>query len=166
MDEILYSEIKDSQEEQEGQEKQAESEKLKTWLVFKLKDGTYAIDSGSVREVLRNNEVFPMPFTPSYIKGVLNFYGKPYAVVDFMMIQNMQKTTTQLFLVLNDSGDIALQIDDIVDFYTSEDVEEQQILDKSDTELFSQTISIGKVIAPVVDVQSIAKKVKAEIEND
>lgn len=166
MDESLYDEIKESQETQDKLEGSTESNELKTWLVFKVQDGTYAIDSGSVREVLRNNEVFPMPFTPSYIKGVLNFYGKPYAVVDFMMIQNMQKTNTQLFLVLNNSADIALQIDDIIDFYTSEDVEEQQILDKSDTELFSQTISIGKVIAPVVDVQSISNKVKAEIEND
>ncbi|MDO4507542.1 MAG: chemotaxis protein CheW [Spirochaetales bacterium] len=166
MDESLYDEIKESQETQDKLEGSTESNELKTWLVFKVQDGTYAIDSGSVREVLKNNEVFPMPFTPSYIKGVLNFYGKPYAVVDFMMIQNMQKTNTQLFLVLNNSADIALQIDDIIDFYTSEDVEEQQILDKSDTELFSQTISIGKVIAPVVDVQSISNKVKAEIEND
>lgn len=166
MDETLYSEIKENQENNETQGNSPESKELKTWLAFKLQDGTYAIDSGSVREVLRNNEVFPMPFTPSYIKGVLNFYGKPYAVVDFMMLQNMQKTNTQLFLVLNNSADIALQIDDIIDFYTSEDVEEQQILDKSDTELFSQTITIGNVIAPVIDVQSISNKVKAEIEND
>ncbi|WP_407396708.1 chemotaxis protein CheW [Treponema sp.] len=166
MDEILYSEIQGSHETQDHQDNQSESKVLKTWLVFKVQDGTYAVESSNVREVLRNNEVFQMPFTPSYIKGVLNFYGKPYAVVDFMMIQNMQKTTTQLFLVLNDSADIALQIDDIVDFYTSEDVEEQQILDKSDTELFSQTITIGNVIAPVLDVQSISNKVNAEIEND
>ena len=166
MDETLYSEIKENQENNETQGNSPESKELKTWLAFKLQDGTYAIDSGGVREVLRNNEVFPMPFIPSYIKGVLNFYGKPYAVVDFMMLQNMQKTNTQLFLVLNNSADIALQIDDIIDFYTSEDVEEQQILDKSDTELFSQTITIGNVIAPVVDVQSISNKVKAEIEND
>ena len=146
MDETLYSEIKENQENNETQGNSPESKELKTWLAFKLQDGTYAIDSGGVREVLRNNEVFPMPFTPSYIKGVLNFYGKPY--------------------VLNNSADIALQIDDIIDFYTSEDVEEQQILDKSDTELFSQTITIGNVIAPVIDVQSISNKVKAEIEND
>lgn len=107
-----------------------------------------------------------MPFTPNYIKGVLNFYGKPYAVVDLRLLQNLPRTNPKLFLVLNNPADIALQIDDIVDFYTSENVEEQQILERTDSDLFSQTITIGNVIAPVLDVQAIAKKVKSEIEID
>ena len=166
MDEILYSEIMNSHEEPEKKQEQAEVKELKTWLVFKVQDGSYAIESDKVREVLRNNEVFPMPFTPPYVKGVLNFYGKPYAVIDFMRIQNMQKTNTRLFLVLNDSSHIALQIDDIVDFYTSENVEEQIIADKGDADLFSETITINKMIAPVVDIKSVADKVKEEIENE
>lgn len=166
MDEILYDEILSTQESENDETNSTDSKNLKTWLVFKSLDGTYAVESYNVREVLRNNEVFPMPFTPSYIKGVLNFYGHPYAVVDFAILQNLPKTNSRLFLVLNNSGNIALQIDDIIDFYTSEDVEEQQILDKSDMEFFSQTITIGKVIAPVVDVQALCKKVKSEIENN
>ena len=96
----------------------------------------------------------------------MNFYGKPYAVVDFTLLQNLERTNSRLFLVLNEAEDIALQIDDIVDFYTSDDVEEQQLLNKTDADLFSQTITIGKIIAPVIDVNAIAKKVKSEIESD
>lgn len=165
MDEILYDEILNNEDE-DGQDKVTESKPQKTWLVFKSFDSTYAVESFNVREVLRNNDVFPLPFAPAYIKGVLNFYGKPYAVVDFTLLQNLERTNSRLFLVLNDAEDIALQIDDILDFYTSDDVEEQQLLNKTDADLFSQTITIGKIIAPVIDVEAIAKKVKSEIEND
>ena len=165
MDEILYDEILNNSYA-DDQDKAEETKPQKTWLVFKSFDSTYAVESFNVREVLRNNDVFPLPFAPSYVKGVLNFYGKPYAVVDFTLLQNLERTNSRLFLVLNEAEDIALQIDDIVDFYTSDDVEEQQILNKTDADLFSQTITIGKIIAPVIDVKAIAKKVKSEIESD
>ena len=165
MDEILYDEILNNSYA-DDQDKAEESKPQKTWLVFKSFDSIYAVESFNVREVLRNNDVFPLPFAPSYDKGVLNFYGKPYAVVDFTLLQNLERTNSRLFLVLNEAEDIALQIDDIVDFYTSDDVEEQQILNKTDADLFSQTITIGKIIAPVIDVNAIAKKVKSEIESD
>ena len=165
MDEILYDEILNNSYA-DDQDKAEESKPQKTWLVFKSFDSIYAVESFNVREVLRNNDVFPLPFAPSYVKGVLNFYGKPYAVVDFTLLQNLERTNSRLFLVLNEAEDTALQIDDIVDFYTSDDVEEQQILNKTDADLFSQTITIGKIIAPVIDVNAIAKKVKSEIESD
>lgn len=165
MDEILYDEILNNSYA-DDQDKAEEAKPQKTWLVFKSFDSTYAVESFNVREVLRNNDVFPLPFAPSYVKGVLNFYGKPYAVVDFTLLQNLERTNSRLFLVLNEAEDIALQIDDIVDFYTSDDVEEQQLLNKTDADLFSQTITIGKIIAPVIDVNAIAKKVKSEIESD
>ena len=165
MDEILYDEITNSSND-DPKTDQSDYMEQKTWLVFKSDDAVYAVESKNITEVLRNNQVFPMPFTPNYIKGVLNFYGKPYAVVDLRLLQNLPRTNPKLFLVLNNPADIALQIDDIVDFYTSENVEEQQILERTDSDLFSQTITIGNVIAPVLDVQAIAKKVKSEIEID
>lgn len=165
MDEILYDEITNSSND-DSKTDQSDYMEQKTWLVFKSDDAVYAVESKNITEVLRNNQVFPMPFTQNYIKGVLNFYGKPYAVVDLRLLQNLPRTNPKLFLVLNNPADIALQIDDIVDFYTSENVEEQQILERTDSDLFSQTITIGNVIAPVLDVQAIAKKVKSEIEID
>lgn len=165
MDEILYDEITNSSTDDSKADSSDYTEQ-KTWLVFKSDDSVYAVESKNITEVLRNNQIFPMPFTPNYLKGVLNFYGKPYAVVDFRQLQNLSRTNSKLFLVLNNSADIALQIDDIVDFYTSEDVEEQQIAERTDSDLFAQTITIGNIIAPVLDVPAIAKKVKAEIEID
>ena len=40
MDETLYSEIKENQENNETQGNSPESKELKTWLAFKLQDGT------------------------------------------------------------------------------------------------------------------------------
>ena len=66
----------------EEEEKKSAGES-KSWLIFNCLSDSYAIESSCVREILRNNVVFPVPFVPSYVKGVLNFYGKPFAVIDF-----------------------------------------------------------------------------------
>lgn len=143
-----------------------ESNTQKKWLVFKVSNKLYAIDSKSVKEVERNSDISPIFFVPPYIKGIINFYGKPYAVIDFSMIQNMPKINTKLFLILNNSSDIALQIDDIIDFYSSEDAKEQQNLDIKDkeTDFFPVILTIEKENALILDENSILSKLEEEIE--
>lgn len=165
MSDSLYENISRSQTDSEEIDEGQDEKNQKTWLLFKSEGGTYAIDSLEIREVLRNHTIYPLPFTPDYIKGVVNYSGKPFAVVDFAILQGLEKTNARFFLVLGGDDDIAIQVMDIVEFYSAEDVEEQILTDRTEADLFSHTINIGKVIVPVIDVNALVKKVKVEIEN-
>jgi purine-binding chemotaxis protein CheW len=49
---------------------------------FEVRDGVYALDVGSVREVVRWQEVTPLPKAPSLIDGVIDLRGAVVPVID------------------------------------------------------------------------------------
>ena len=51
-----------------------EQEITKTWLVFSAGEKKYALLASDVREILRDVPVFPLPFVPEYLNGILNRY--------------------------------------------------------------------------------------------
>lgn len=162
----LYQEIIENQKE-DSMIDQVEK-KISTWLVFKSEDSMYAIESIYIKEILHNNEIFPLPFMPSYISGVLNFYGKPYSVIDFQSFLNSKKTSKKMFMILDTDDDVAIQISDVVDFYNSNEIILQPIINSSENDNFSQAlISIREDLkAPVLNVNTIINKVKKEIDTN
>ena len=84
MAEEILSLIKSSaQEKNESQN----TEQKTTWLIFTIgnqadRKNLYAMPAGKVKEILRDATVFPLPFVPTYVNGVLNRYGDPYVVID------------------------------------------------------------------------------------
>lgn len=51
-------------------------------LVFEVDDGTFAVPTTSVREVLRTAALFPLPESPELVEGGLNLRGEVVPVVD------------------------------------------------------------------------------------
>ena len=87
-DEKLYNEIQDNQAEEKHSPAETDSSQV-TWLLFSAGGKTFAIDSVLVKEILQDTETYKIPFVPSFITGILNFYGKPYAVADFAQLHDL-----------------------------------------------------------------------------
>jgi purine-binding chemotaxis protein CheW len=54
----------------------------KQLVVFDLADEAYGVDIGSVREIIRMQEITQVPRTPDYVEGVINLRGKVIPVID------------------------------------------------------------------------------------
>ena len=54
----------------------------KQLVVFDLAEETYGVDIGSVREIIRIQEITKVPRTPNYVEGVINLRGKVIPVID------------------------------------------------------------------------------------
>jgi len=93
-------------------------ENSQTWLVFVAGTKKYALLSSDVQEILRNVPVFPLPFVPNYIDGVLNRYGEPYAVIDPLPLLGEQPQSSKLFIVLQGKGQVCLKVSEVVEFFT------------------------------------------------
>jgi len=52
------------------------------WVTFKLKDESYGINVMQVQEILRYNEVAPVPGAPLYVLGIINLRGNVVTVID------------------------------------------------------------------------------------
>ena len=139
------------------------------YLVFKVGLNSFAIQSDLVREISRNNKIFPIPFTPDYIKGVMNFYGKPCAVVDFSLFQNYAALDSKLFLVLKDENDIAFQITDILEFHSTPSSMLKKISGSSESSFFTNALTYDDGIKPysipVLNVSGILSKIRTDFEN-
>ncbi|MCR5063136.1 MAG: chemotaxis protein CheW [Treponema sp.] len=143
-------------------------EKKATWLIFTIGDQTdgknlYAIPAGCVKEILRNATVFPLPFVPPYVNGVLNRYGDPYVVIDPAVLEGKEAQKSFLFIVINDESHTCLRITDVKDFFTAT---ENDIVHFSEAELsdfYEGTLTINNQDVILLNVQAIIEKVGKEI---
>lgn len=165
MAEEILSLIKSSaQEKNESQN----TEQKTTWLIFTIGNQTdgknlYAMPAGKVKEILRDATVFPLPFVPTYVNGVLNRYGDPYVVIDPAILDGKEAQKSFLFIVINDESHTCLRITDVKDFFTAT---ENDIVHFSDSELsdfYEGTLNINGDDVFVMNVQAIIEKAGKEI---
>lgn len=133
-------------------------------LIFTVGEAYYAVESVAVREIVRNTEIFSVPFLPSYVKGVLNYYSKPFAVVDFSMFLGDKKQDAKMFMVLNDESSVALQITDIEEFTGEREL--QNFTESANANYFKGAVYFKNVMAPILNVENILTKVRADIEKN
>lgn len=163
-DEILSLIKSDFQEKSESQQ----IEKKTTWLIFTIgnqTDGTnlYAIPSGDVKEILRDAAIFPLPFVPPYINGVLNRYGDPYVVIDSAVMEGKDPQKSFLFIVLNDESHTCLRVTDVKDFFSATENEIVRFSEAELSDFYEGTLNINGKNVFVMKVKAIIEKVGKEI---
>lgn len=165
MPEEILSLIKSSNREN------AEKKQLKkkaVWLIFTIgnqADGKnlYAIPADSVKEILRDATVFPLPFVPPYVNGVLNRYGDPYVVIDSAVLEGKEAQQSMLFIVLNDESHTCLRITDVRDFFTASEKDVIHFSEEELSDYYEGTLKVKNQEVFVLKVQAIIEKVKKEI---
>ena len=51
-------------------------------VIFRIADEEFGLDIAQVREIIRMQEITPMPKAPQFIEGVINLRGQVIAVMD------------------------------------------------------------------------------------
>ena len=86
------------------------------YLIFTVQEKRYALPSQIIGEVAVLEKVFPLPLVPDYVKGIINRYSIPYALIDlnFLLLKNLSNAGK--IIVLKEEVDkLALLIDDVTD---------------------------------------------------
>lgn len=72
-------------------------------VVFQLNDETYGVDIGHVQEIIRMQNITPIPRTPEFIEGVINLRGRIIPVIDlhkrFRLPQAELTSNTRIMVV-------------------------------------------------------------------
>lgn len=161
MSDELYEEIEKSQFQ--GRDDFEEIVNAQTMLVFTIGDEYYAVESEAVRVIVRNSEIFPMPFVPPYVKGVLNYYGKPFAIVDFSLFLEKPAQDTKMFMILNGEDSVALQINDIQEFQNATESAVQNFSANANTDYYNGAIMFDSETAPILNLTNILSKIRSDI---
>ncbi len=110
-----------------------------TFLIFSVNGVRYAINTNIVQEIMQDTKVHYLPFVPSYIEGIINCHGRPYTVINSLIMFNEIVQSTNIeektFLVFKrDDDQFCLHISNIDLFYEAEedDISETSIAYKND----------------------------------
>ena len=90
---------------------------VERYLVFTIREKLYALPSKIINEVTVLEKVFSLPLVPEYVRGVINRYSVPYALVDISFLLFRDSSSAQKVIVLKEEVDkLAFLIDDVTDF--------------------------------------------------
>ena len=91
----------------------------KQLVIFDLAAETYGVDIGSVREIIRMQEITQVPRTPNFVEGVINLRGKVIPVIDLRKRFGFKATEatkdTRIVVVDIDGNDIGVVVDAVTE---------------------------------------------------
>ena len=86
------------------------------YLIFTVRDKRYALPSRLISEVAVLEKVFPLPLVQDYVRGIINRYSVPYALIDISFLFFRDASSAGKVIVLKEEVDkLALLIDDVTD---------------------------------------------------
>ncbi|NPA55206.1 MAG: purine-binding chemotaxis protein CheW [Epsilonproteobacteria bacterium] len=94
---------------------------MQRYLLFKLNDEVYAINSSEIREIIDYTQITPIPKINTAVLGVANIRGELYGVIDLKKRLNLpprQLTNRASFVLVNaygqkDNQKVALLVDSV-----------------------------------------------------
>jgi len=94
-------------------------ELLIRWVTFQLGSEVYGVVVKKVREILRINNISPVPGAPDYIVGITNIRGNVVSVIDGRSRINLpskENTDLSRMIVMESDDDIvAVVVDNVTD---------------------------------------------------
>ena len=161
MSDELFTTIKNKVKE-EVKLKNKDDEML--WLIFTINQRPFALPSNSVKEIFRNPTVFPLPFSPSYLTGVLNRYGDPYAVIDPALLIGEEAQNSVLFITLNDDTHTCFKITDVREFFTATQKDINKFSEEEISDFFEGTLSVNGNDILIIKTSAFLERLGNDIE--
>ena len=86
------------------------------YLIFTIQEKQYALPSKLISEVAVLEKVFPLPLVPGYVRGIINRYSVPYALIDICFLLQKNACDAGKVIVLKEEVDkLAFLINDVTD---------------------------------------------------
>jgi purine-binding chemotaxis protein CheW len=89
---------------------------IEKYLIFTIRGRRYTIPSKLISEVAVVEKIFPLPLVPDYVRGIINRYSAPYALLDVGLLLLKAPSEAAKVVVLKETVDkLAFLIDDVID---------------------------------------------------
>lgn len=89
------------------------------WVTYKLGEETYGINVMQVQEVLRHNEIAPVPGAPDYVLGIINLRGNVVTVIDtrsrFGLPSSDISDNTRIVIIESDDQVVGILVDSVAE---------------------------------------------------
>jgi len=137
-------------------------------LVFKVANDELGLDISCVREVLRPQEIYPLPKTPDFIEGVINLRGHIVALIDLRKRLHGKQTEEpgkRIIICKVNKLIVGLTVDSLNEIIA---LSEENIRPtpevatlQMETDVTTGLAKIGERIIPILDLAQIITKKEA-----
>jgi purine-binding chemotaxis protein CheW len=135
---------------------------IEKFLVFSVQEKRYALSAKIISEVTILEKVFPLPLVPDYVRGIINRYSVPYALIDLNFLLLNESSTVRKVIVLKEEVDkLAFLIDDVTDIA---DLPADQLMkiDQEETALISAFFEWKDNHVLCLDTGELISKIKRD----
>ena len=141
-------------------------EDLVKFVVFEIDNIQFALPGDVVQEIILDREIYYLPFTPPYIRGLINRHGEPYTVIDVKILFKKEKLEASKFIIIRDKVDkLSLLITEITKIINVHKNEIKNITSKNENrDYFTSSVTIEESEILVIDISRIMKKISNDIE--
>jgi purine-binding chemotaxis protein CheW len=139
------------------------------YLIFTILGTYYTFPSRFISEVSAFEKVYPLPLLPAYVKGIINRYSVPYALLDIGLLIRETPTPESKVVVLKETVDkLAILIDDvadIIDIPVSALLKVEQDADRDVvTDIIESSFEWHDTHVFVLGIRQIINRVKTDFE--
>lgn len=150
------------------QEKQPEgggsdSDGGKKYIVSLVGEKKYAVAAEAVKEIIMNQDLYPLPFVPEWLCGLLNYHGDPCAVVDIGRLLGSGKIqgASKVLVFKSEFGGIAFKVADVDKIYKLADNALYAYPDKEGAAVFfTAMLQTPEGDIPLLGVDRIVEEVR------
>ncbi|MFP3089982.1 chemotaxis protein CheW [Treponema sp. TIM-1] len=139
------------------------------YLIFTILGKFYTFPSRFISEVTAFDHVYPLPLLPNYVRGIINRYAVPFALIDIGLLIRETATPESKVVVLKETVDkLAFLIDDVVDIIdipVSSLLQVSQGAEQGDgSDIIEASFEWHDTHVFVLGVRQIINRVKADFE--
>jgi purine-binding chemotaxis protein CheW len=131
------------------------------WITFRLGSEIYGIEVQQVREILRINNIFPVPGAPDCVVGITNIRGNVITVIDarsLLRLETAELTEDARMIVLETRDEIAAiivdSVSDVVDLPVSAIDANPRVHPRKDSRYINGVISHADELIIILNIDS------------
>ena len=99
-----------------GLEEVDAEEAEEVFVIIKIAHTLYAFQSESVKEILYNPRIDPLPFMQPYITGLINRHGEPLVLFNPHILLENENTVKNIVIVIDSEEQFGIQVSEVVTF--------------------------------------------------
>jgi purine-binding chemotaxis protein CheW len=148
------------------QKESLEKKEERQILVFCLASEEFGLDISCVREVLRPQEIYPLPKTPHFIEGVINLRGHIVALIDLRKRLNAKQVEDEpnkrIIVCRVNKSIVGLTVNSLREIIalSKEDIKPipEVVSMQIEADVISGIAKVGERIIPILNLEHILTK--------
>jgi len=137
-------------------------------LVFKIANDELGLDISCVREVLRPQEIYPLPKAPDFVVGVINLRGHIVALIDLrkrLCGRQIEEPGKRIIVCKVNKHIVGLTVDSLMEIIALSDENIRPTPEvaamQMEADVTTGLAKIGERIIPILDLAHIITKKEA-----